>query len=108
VEILKRRSAWMRICPDAAFILRNLTRSQLHRKVGKKLKDRSRILEIDLLVVVAHDAVTYLTDSPAFLLHLVSIQRFRHARSAVRAMRPFKATVQALVPGVTIAIAETG
>lgn len=74
----------------------------------QQLQHRRWILKVNLLVVMAHDAITDLVDRPALLLHLISIKSFRHAGSAVRAMSSLKATVQALVAGVTVAVAEAG
>ena len=72
---------------------------------GRNLPHRVGVLQVHLLVVAADDAVADHLGVPALFGHLVGIERFRHADTAVRSVGDFEAGMQAGVP--VSAVAET-
>jgi hypothetical protein len=66
------------------------------------------ILEIQQLIVAAHNAITNHLGRPAFLRLAIRIKRFLHAGAAVSAMRTLKAAAQTRVAMVAVTKAIAG
>src|SRR5437868_6294898 len=79
-------------------------RSRAH--VGKKrLLDRSRGFQIDVLVVLRHDSLADLRRGLTFLGLLIGVDGFLHADAAVRAVHRLETRPQAGVSVAFIAVA---
>src|SRR5437763_7184974 len=86
------------------FIRQKLWMRQLHRRRCNPLFHGPGILQVNLLKLMAHNAIANLLGSPAFLRHLIGIERFLNAGPAIGSMHVFKTGVQALVAVVAVAI----
>src|SRR5262249_44819022 len=89
---------------DAAFYTHKLTLRQLHQSKCNLLHGR-RVLQVDLIVFAANDAVADHLGAPALLEHLVGIQGLGHARAAAGAVRALETAAQAGVAMVAVAVA---
>jgi hypothetical protein len=66
---------------------------------------RGGVSQVDLFKVATDNAVANLLGGPPLLRHLVCVQRFLRASTAISPVGPLKTAAQALVAGMPVAIA---